>query len=275
MSLFFTASAYSQCADSANIYEFSYSGKIYEVVKEKKTWDAAASCAVERGGYLVEINDQDEQDAVYDAIINGAGVSSTYVVVGNGGAIAYVWIGATDKSREGIWLWDGDGDDEGTVFWTGQGANGSDNGEAADGAFYNWGGKSKGKAQEPDNWSGQDHAAIGLAGWPSGSTALGVAGEWNDIVGFSSLYYVIEYDSLSSGINNYETPVFKIYPNPTTGILNVRGYGIESIEIIDFTGRSLKYFGTLTIDLSDHPKGIYFVKIRTIESVITRKIIVE
>jgi len=275
LSTFLVSNVFPQCADTANIYEFEYLGKIYEVVKEKQAWLDAAACAVERGGYLVEINDQAEQDAVYDAIINGAEVSSRYTTVNNGGGIAYVWIGATDKSREGVWLWDGDGDNRGPEFWTGQGANGTNNGAAVDGAFFNWGGKSKGTAQEPDNWSGQDQAAIGLAGWPAGSTTLGVAGEWNDIIGSSKIYYVIEYDSLSSGINNYEKPEIKIFPNPTSGILNVRGYGIESIEVIDFTGRSLKYFGTLAIDLRDYTKGIYFVKIKTLDGIITRKIIVE
>jgi len=144
-----------------------------------------------------------------------------------------------------------------------------------DRAYYNWGGSSTGTAKEPDNWSGQDHAAIGLTGWPSGSTSLGMPGEWNDIIGSSRLFYVIEYDSLSSGVNIREKPEFKIYPNPTTGILNVRGYQIESIEIIDFTGRTVEFKGTLTIDLSDFTKGIYFIKVKSSEGVITRKIVLQ
>ena len=53
---------FSQCADTSNIYEFTFNDKTYEVVKELQSWDYAAACAVERGGYLVEINDQTEKN---------------------------------------------------------------------------------------------------------------------------------------------------------------------------------------------------------------------
>lgn len=62
--------------------------RVYEVVKELKSWSEAAACAVERGGYLVEIDSQADQDTIYGAIIHGAG-------------IAYVWIGASDQHTEG------------------------------------------------------------------------------------------------------------------------------------------------------------------------------
>lgn len=270
-----TAQAFPQCADTSNIYEFTFNGNIYEVVKEKKSWNDAAACAVERGGYLVEINDGSEQAAVYNAIIEGAGVATNYTIVNNGGGIAYVWIGATDAGTEGKWLWDGNNDGEGENFWTGQGANGANNGSAVDRAYINWGGSSSNTPKEPDNWSGQDHAAIGLKAWPSGWEDLGIAGEWNDIIGSSKLFYVIEYDSLSSGVNIREKPEFKIYPNPTTGILNVRGYQIESIEIINFTGKTVEFEGTLTIDLSDFTRGIYFIKVKNSEGVLSRKIILQ
>ena len=73
-----------------------------------KTFSDAAAYAVERGGYLVEINSLEEQNTVFDAIINGAVVSPNYITISNGGGIAYVWIGATDNFAEGTWLWDGD-----------------------------------------------------------------------------------------------------------------------------------------------------------------------
>ncbi len=195
---------FSQCADTSNIFEFTFNGKNYEVVKELKSWDAAAACAVERGGYLVEINDQAEQDAVYDAIINGAGVSPTYISISNGGGIAYVWIGATDKDVEGTWLWDGDNDNAGINFWDGEGAAGAGNGTPVGGAYNNWGGSSTGTIKEPDNWgTGQNQAAIGLAGWPSGTTILGIPGEWNDINGTNAIYYVIEYDNTNIGYKTF------------------------------------------------------------------------
>ena len=184
----FSINLYCQCASTANIYQFSYNGKNYEIVKGLKTWVNAAACAVERGGYLVHIDDQNEQDTIYDAIINGAGISSTYASVWDGGGVAYVWIGATDINTEGIWLWDGNNDNIGTNFWNGQGIAGTGGGSAVGGAYNNWGNAFGETPNEPDNSGNQDAAGIALEAWP-----FGTPGEWNDIIITNNLYFIIEY----------------------------------------------------------------------------------
>lgn len=73
----FSVGAYSQCADTNTIYKFTYLGKNYEIVKEKKTWKAAATCTVERGGYFVQIKNSSKQTKIYHEIINGANISKT------------------------------------------------------------------------------------------------------------------------------------------------------------------------------------------------------
>lgn len=55
-----------------DVYTFTYEGHTYEIIKSLKSWADAAACAVERGGYLVEISSQAEQDTVYQYIVNGA-----------------------------------------------------------------------------------------------------------------------------------------------------------------------------------------------------------
>src|ERR1051326_6588446 len=199
-----------QCANSANIYAFTFNGKNYEVVKELKTWSQAAACAVQRGGHLVHIDSLNEQNAVYNAITVGAGVPSNYVSVNDGGGAAYVWIGATDKNAEGTWLWDGDGDNVGTNFWNGQGAAGANNGAVVGNAFVNWGGAGQGTFNEPDNYNNvQDGGAIALSSWP-----YGVPGEWNDINPNNALYYVIEYEN-NAGTNEQGNNFhFDLFPNP-------------------------------------------------------------
>lgn len=263
MVLIFSANLFSQCVDTANVYTFTYNNKTYEVVKELKSWTDAAACAVERGGYLVEINDVNEQNAVYNAIISGAGISPTYTSIANGGGIAYVWIGATDQQTEGTWIWDGNNDNSGINFWTGQGANGAGNGLAIGGAYYNWGGTSTSIPKEPDNFgTGQHHAAIALAGWPSGSTMLGIAGEWNDIIGSSLLYFVIEKNSTSINENKTgSTTDLIIYPNPTDGIINF-DLTYKQIEVYDFTGKLLKIFNNArSIDVTEFKSGTYIIHI--------------
>ena len=105
---------YSQC------FSIFSNNKKYEVIKELKTWEDAAACAVQRDGYLTEITSQSENDSIFDAIINGAGISTSYTSVPDAFRRgAYVWIGATDKNEEGRWFWDGNNDNIGLNFWNG------------------------------------------------------------------------------------------------------------------------------------------------------------
>lgn len=257
------------CANQANIYSFTYNGKSYEVVKELKSWADAAACAVERGGYLVEIGDQAEQDAVYDAIINGAGVSPTYTVVPDGGGVAYVWIGATDEQTEGTWLWDGNDDGTGINFWNGQGAAGTGGGSAVGGAYVNWGGASTGTYMEPDDFgAGQDGAAIALAAWPAGSGFLGIASEWNDISMMNTIYYVIEINN--TGLLEQEQDPVRIFPVPARERLTIASNRsenkIESIAL--FTPLGVQAGMTLVagsqqvlMQVSSLPSGFYLFRI--------------
>jgi hypothetical protein len=254
-----------ECASAANIYSFGYDGKSYEIVKEKKNWIASAACALERGGHLVHLDDADEQTAVYDAIVHGAGIPVNYVSVPDGGGIAYIWIGATDRSAEGTWIWDGKNSGTGTNFWNGQGANGAGNGTAVGGLFNNWGGSSTSVPKEPDDFnSNQDGAAIGLREWPSGSGTLGVAGEWNDIAITNNLYFIIEYDP--TGIPDRGQEKFKFTPNPVKNLLTVtsvqQNLPFTEIRILTGDGKEATRLiippsQTHTIDLSGFPAGNY------------------
>ena len=259
------------CASPANVFTFFHGGHTYEVVKEKYTWETAALCAVERGGYLVHINDLPEQTAVFDAIINGAAVPVNYVIVPDGGGVAYVWIGATDSYVEGEWNWDGDNNGSGISFWMGQGAAGTGGGYPVGGSYINWGGTSTGIQKEPDNWSGtQDGAAIGLAPWPSGIGSLGIAGEWNDINMNNQLYFVVEKEN--TGMSEKPIQNLQIFPNPVNELLHIRSfYGrITSIEISNFLGQILitqkpSPSTQQTIRFESNNPGIYLVHV-TLES---------
>lgn len=263
--------AKSQCADPANIYTFMYDSRTYEIVKESRTWEGAAACAKDRGGYLVEINDQTEQNAMYEAIIGGAGIPSDYTTVMDGGGIAYIWIGATDKYAEGTWVWDGTDTNNGDIFWTGQGSAGTGGGSVVGGAFVNWGGTWAGTPNEPDDYAGQDAAAIALAGWPAGTSLLGEASEWNDIDIENGIYYIIEYDQ-NMGVNeeSIERDKLLIYPSPVKDFLHIdlanANTSIVEISIFNPLGEciqneSYKNNVSCQIDLSELINGLYFARI--------------
>ena len=270
------------CATASNIFTFKFQTKKYEIIKEKKTWIDAASCAVMRGGYLVQLNSKAEQDSLYYQIKYNSGISSTYTSVNDGGGAAYIWIGATDKKSEGIWLWDGNNDNSGANFWNGQGGAGTGSGTAANGSFINWGGTSNGSANEPDNYlSNQNAAGIALASWP-----YGIAGEWNDIDITNTLYYVIEYDSsAATGFNQLLLPTndLCLYPNPAKQQLNITTSQtlnpIVSIEVYNTVGAILRRDiesreSTITLDVSGIETGMYFVNIQFVNgATLTKKFI--
>jgi hypothetical protein len=63
-----------------------------------------------------------------------------------------------------------------------------------------------------------------------------------------------------------------VYPNPSTGIFNIKGKNIIEVEIMNVSG-ALIYQGAFTvIDLSNQPDGIYYLKITTHSGTITKKI---
>ena len=259
------------CAQTSNIYTFMHEGKTYLIVKEMKTWANAAACAVELGGYLAEINNSDEQEAIYDEIISGANISPNYTTVPDGGGVAYIWIGATDQAEEGKWLWDGNNDGAGINFWQGQGNAGAGGGHPVADAYNNWGGASTGTRHEPDNYNGlQDGAAIALRGWPSGSGTLGIEGEWNDINLTNTLYFVVEKEAPSGMNDQHHGKTINIYPNPVKDLLTIKvqrsNVLIQSAIVFDLTGKEIvncKYSDRkfVELDLGQYARGVYCVSV--------------
>lgn len=260
------------CANVGNLITFVHNGTSYELVKEKKSWADAAACAKERGGVLARIDNAAEQNAIYNAVIN-AGVSPAYSIVADGGGTSYIWIGATDKKAEGMWIWDGDNDDTGTHFWQGKGALSGSGGTIIGGAYVNWGGMStSGTANEPDDYNNnQDAAAMALGSWPASSPVkYGVAGEWNDINITNQCYYIIE-KTQSSGIeawqNNNKGIAIHIYPNPAKGFLyiNNRESQAFTFSICSIYGQKIAEGslpaapGNAIINISGYAPGQYFL----------------
>lgn len=264
----------------AQDYSFTVGSKHYKLVKTKTDWAMAATLAVQDGGYLVEINSAAEQNGIW-AAIQASGTSMTYTSVSDGGGVAYIWIGATDRHTEGQWMWDGDNDGQGQNFFTGQGAWGTGNGAVVNGAYANWGGANTGTFNEPDDYgSSQDAAAIGLEPWPA--SGLGnVAGEWNDIDITNSLYYIIEYDA--SGFNEHpenNLPKLNIYRNGNNAITLKANKEIQEVAVYAVDGRRVylrEHVNAMETTISSiYTSGVYFVRSRFTDSaILTRKIIID
>ncbi len=262
----------------ATDYSFTIGSKQYKLVKTQKTWADAAAWAVQDGGYLVEIGSLAEQNGIWSAI-QASGVPTTYTSVSDGGGIAYIWIGATDKNTEGTWIWDGDNDGQGVNFYTGQGNWGAGNGAAVNGAYINWGGTNTGSGtNEPDDYgSSQDAAGIGMEPWPAAGVG-NIAGEWNDIDKSNTLYFIVEYDAtgINEGDNSHNTPDFKILQNENGQISIHADNAIQEVEIYNMEGKRVylaNNLNTVSYNLdSKLSSGIYFIRSRFEQGLRSKKV---
>jgi hypothetical protein len=85
-------------------------------------------------------------------------------------------------------------------------------------------------------------------------------------------------------LTDYDNNGPNIFPNPTSGKINIKGFDnikIEQICVMTFSGMIIEqimvdsFNGSVSIDLSDKPKGLYFVKIKTCNGIITEKVILK
>lgn len=84
-----------------------------------------------------------------------------------------------------------------------------------------------------------------------------------------SVSWVPETSDVSS--DKYNESVL-VMPNPTSGIIYVRGKNIKSVEVINITGQTIYKGRQSTIDLSDKPQGLYVVKFTDENGSYTRKV---
>ena len=85
-------------------------------------------------------------------------------------------------------------------------------------------------------------------------------------------FNVTEESSVGSVASNSK---FKVYPNPTKGMVNIEG-NYDFIEVMNATGTLIARFEAQeTINLGNCPKGIYILKISTPQGYTTQKLIVE
>lgn len=113
--------------------------------------------------------------------------------------------------------------------------------------------------------------------WEFGSDGCnGIAGWYlDDIVIYNCS------QALSSNDFNFLNNNISIYPNPTTGVFNIKMKSITDFQyaIFDMTGKTIInktdiVNNNFMIDLSHHAKGVYFIKLTSDVGVITKKLIV-
>ena len=105
--------------------------------------------------------------------------------------------------------------------------------------------------------------------------AFSVAQSVVDQYGCSSNNYNLNYITVTDYTSiNENGNTIEFYPNPTTGIVNINGVDIKSIEIQSVSGQIIKFDSTTQIDLSDLSDGMYLIKIEFLSGqIITEKLL--
>lgn len=84
---------------------------------------------------------------------------------------------------------------------------------------------------------------------------------------------------LITGLVDIETSTdIKTYPNPTTGLINIKGANNANIAIYNISGSVLANYNNFSgsqLDLSDMDTGIYFIKVFSHDQIITSKLVIE
>jgi hypothetical protein len=78
-----------------------------------------------------------------------------------------------------------------------------------------------------------------------------------------------------AGINSDIANSYSVYPNPTNGIIEIKGENFVSVSIFDYTGKEILSSKESRLDLSDFAKGIYIVKINTDTNTFSSKLILQ
>lgn len=87
--------------------------------------------------------------------------------------------------------------------------------------------------------------------------------------------------STASALDNetFESSNFAMYPNPSTGIINISTTEAVNVEVVDITGKTVHQANALesnaSLDLSALPKGVYLVKVKGEKTNVTEKLILK
>lgn len=94
-----------------------------------------------------------------------------------------------------------------------------------------------------------------------------------------TLNYV--FCNVTTGLNDLNTnsPELSVYPNPSKGKITISSSdGIKHMEIIDALGRTLQsnfYHSDTSVEIVIENKGLYFIKVKTDNGTVTKKIIID
>lgn len=84
------------CVPEDKVIKTTIMGRDYEFITVKKNWDDANECAKERGGYLIDIQSQEENDSLMHFLLNTLRYKYSFNLLGQGEE--NIWLGCRARS---------------------------------------------------------------------------------------------------------------------------------------------------------------------------------
>lgn len=81
------------------------------------------------------------------------------------------------------------------------------------------------------------------------------------------------HDLAHHAVDEQDTEMVSVYPNPAKGQLFVKGDNIQSVEVLDLVGQQVMSSTEAVIDLNGLAEGIYFVRVSCESGIITKRIV--
>ncbi|MEO5906125.1 MAG: T9SS type A sorting domain-containing protein [Saprospiraceae bacterium] len=91
--------------------------------------------------------------------------------------------------------------------------------------------------------------------------------------------WIVKLASITGVYDDNVGNAFRIYPNPTSGIIKYAGFNNESwdnIEVVAITGKNIQYklsTAQQVIDVGDLTPGIYFIRFKNKNGIFTKKLV--
>lgn len=132
------------------------------------------------------------------------------------------------------------------------------------------------------SWMAFDSVAVAFSGTPAEVQTLNVKVTATDTAGASASATFKTIISFPVSIDQREVKDFKVFPNPTSGLVNITLNAADdkntTFEICDLNGSVIKngtFKTTIRVDLAGNPQGIYMLRLISGDKISVRKICIQ
>ena len=127
----------------------------------------------------------------------------------------------------------------------------------------------------------EDGASVTLSAHPNAGYHFvrwsdGVTDNPRSIILVSDTLFVAHFEQGDVAIANLAPSVVTLFPNPSSGLVNIQAEGVQNVVVFDANGRRLLSLGSVSqLDLSALPRGLYWLYITTAQGSVLQRLVID